>query len=224
MTRLDPFTHAFGDLAEKRFPDIRAEAETSHKETADLPQFAAMRAVQRVLADLESPEVFESEPEAAAGYLSAMFAAYRFWDGGRRLYSVSRAQVEKALTRETDRAAMPVPGGGCYFQLPERWFWSQTDADRPHEPVDGLFAIEGAHRREILVLVVLGLRADRPGFSQIAVTASPQALQRAADEARRPLFASTLDGGEAAGLKSLVIEADVLLLAQVALGLVNSAS
>lgn len=224
MTRLDPFTQAFAELAEERFPDIRAEAATSHKETADLPQFAAMRAVQRVLADLESPEVFESEPEAAAGYLAAMFTAYRFWDGGRRLYSVSRGQIEKALVDGIDPSTVTVPGGACYLQLPERWFWAQTDTDRPHEPVDGLFVIEGAHQREVIVLIVLGLRADRPGFSQIAVTASPQVLRRAADEARQPLFASTLDGGEAAGLKSLVTEADVLLLAQVALQLVSAES
>jgi len=224
MTRLDPFTHAFAGLAEERFPDIRAEAATSHKETADLPQFVAMRTVQRVLADLESPEVFESEPEAAAGYLAAMFAAYRFWDGGRRLYSVSRAQIEEALAGAIDPVPMPVPAGACYLQLPEQWFWSQTDVDRPHEPVDGLFVIEGAHQREVLVLIVLGLRADRPGFSQIVVTASPHILQRAADEARVPFFASTLDGGEAAGLKSLVTEADVLLLAQVALQLVSAES
>ena len=200
MSRLDPFTHAFADLAEQRFPEIREEAQISHRDTADLPQFAAMRATQHVLADLESPDVLDAEPEAAAGYLAAMFAAYRFWDAGRRLYSVSRARLEEALAGGADHGSIDVPGGACYVQLPERWIWATTASDRPHEPVDGFFVIQGAHGREVFVLTVLGLRADRPGFSQIALTASPQACARAADEARQPRFASTLDGGEAAGL------------------------
>ena len=114
-----------------------------------------------------------------------------------------------------------VPNGACYIQLPEQWFWAQIEPEQPHEPVDGLFVVEGAHRREFLILVVLGLRADRPGFSQVSLTVRPEDFSLVAEEARTPPFAPVLDGGDTAGLKSLVSEADVLLLAQLGLQVVS---
>ena len=71
--------------------------------------------------------------------------------------------------------------------------------------------------RELLVLAVLGLRPEREGFSQIAVAAPPEEVAGAARLARRPPFAPVLEGGERAGMKSLVSEAELLHLAHLAL-------
>ena len=72
--------------------------------------------------------------------------------------------------------------------------------------------------RELLVLAVLGLRPVRVGFSQISVAAPPLDVAGAARLVRRPLFAPVLEGGERAGMKSLVSDAELLHLTHLALG------
>ena len=222
MSRIEPFEHAFAAFATQHFAEIRDDASNQHKDTADLPQFASLGTVQRLLDELESPEALEGEPEAAAEYLAGLFVAFRFWEGGQRIFPVSRDRLEGLLEAPVSSDRVAVPDGACYVQLPEQWFWAQIEPEQPHEPVDGLFVAEGAGRREFFVLLVLGLRADRPGFSQVSLTARTEDFALAAEEARRPLFAPVLDGGDTAGLKSLVSEADVLLLVQLGLRVVSS--
>jgi hypothetical protein len=134
---------------------------------------------------------------------------------------VNRERLKGLLEALPRHDTITVPNGACYIQLPEQWFWAQIEPEQPHEPIDGLFVVEGAHRREFLILVVLGLRADRPGFSQVSLTVRPEDFSLVAEEARTPPFAPVLDGGDTAGLKSLVSEADVLLLAQLGLQVVS---
>jgi hypothetical protein len=217
VSRIDPFSHAFAALADARFPAIAEEADLERRDTADRPQFAALREVQHLLGELESPDVLERHPEAGGEYLTALYVAFRYWRAGTRLVAVSREQLTAAMTDPTPEAPPSVPHGACYLQLPERWFWAQIDPDEPHEPVDGLFAVEGRLGREISFLAVLGLRPDRPGFSQISLTAVPGDFVAAAGSARTPPFASTLDGGVAADLRSIITSAELLHLAALAL-------
>ncbi len=217
MTRIDPFDHAFAELAESRFPEVRAEAGREHRDTADRPQFAALRGVQHLLDEVESPDVLEAHPEAGAEYLNALYVAYRYWDAGRHTFPVSRDDLEAVLAGPSPGARAPVPHGACYLQLPERWFWAQIDPAEPHEPLDGLFVVMGARDREVVVLAVLGLRADRPGFSQVSVAAMPNDLPTAHESARDAIFGATLDGGTEAGLRSVTTPAELLHLAHLAL-------
>jgi len=221
MSRTNPFEHAFATFATRHFPEIRDDASSQLKDTADLPQFASLGTVQRLLDELESPEALETEPEAAAEYLAGLYVAFRFWDTGQSVLPVDRQRLEASFEAPERDRTITVPDGACYIQLPEQWFWAQIEPGQPHEPVDGLFLAKGAHRREFLILVVLGLRADRPGFSQVWLTARGEDFSLAAAEARTPPFAPVLEGGDTAGLKSLVSEADVLLLAQLALRAVS---
>ncbi|MGD8726050.1 MAG: hypothetical protein PVH40_00325 [Gemmatimonadales bacterium] len=221
MSRTSPFEHAFAALAAQHFAGIRQDASDQHKNTTDLPQFASLGTVQRLLDELHSPEALETEPEAAAEYLAGLYVAFRFWDADQPTFPVDRERLELALEQPLPATFPRVPDGACYLQLPERWFWAQVESDEPHEPIDGLFVVEGAYHREILLLVVLGLRSDRPGFSQVSLSARAEDLAQAADEARQPLFTPVLDGGKAAGLKSLVSEADVLVLAHLGLQTVS---
>ena len=117
-----------------------------------------------------------------------------------------------------DVGATPdVPHRACYLQLPERLFWARISDTAAPEPLDGLFLAAGPGDREITVLAVLGLRPERGGFSQIALTVPPEDLAQAKDFVRRPRFAPVLEGGERAGVKSLVSEAELLHLAHLAL-------
>lgn len=217
MSRLTPFDHAFADLAEERFPAVREEAGQSLKGMADRMRFATLSTVQRILADVESGELIEQDPQAADEYLTALYVAFRFWDAGRPIFPVGRDAIDAALTSDWEDALPRVPHGACYLQFQERWIWAQIAPDHPHEPLDGQFVVGGEHPPEITVLAVLGLRPERGGFSQITVTATPSEVISARQASRTPPFAPVLDGGERAGFKSVVTTGELLFLTQLAL-------
>lgn len=216
-SRVDPFDHAFAELADARFAAVRAEAAATRRDTSDRAQFATLSSVQRILADVESPEAIERDPAAAEAYLTILFVAYRYWDAGRALIPVTTEQVEQALGAETADEVPAVPHGACYLQLPERWCWAQVAPDAPHEPLDGLFAVATRGRDEVTVVAVLGLRPDRPGFSEVTVVARQADVAAARAQARTPPLAPVIDGGDSAGLKSVVTEGEVLHLTALAL-------
>lgn len=214
MTRLAPFDYAFADLAAEHFAAIREEAALLHKDTSDRAQFFALPTVQRVLAAIEAPDVLTEAPEAGPEYATLLYAAYRYWLGGQHLIAIT------APDAATSTADMPlsVPHGACYLQLPERRYWSQIAEGEPHEPLDGMFVAAGSDGREITVVAVLGLRADRGGFSEVSVTATPVEFAAAATELRSPAFAPLMEGGDRAGFKSVATTAELLHLTRLALG------
>lgn len=219
MTRLDAFTHAFGVLASDRFPEIRRDAEGEVRDTSDRSQFAALRSLQHLIGEVEDPGLVERDPEAAAEYLSALYVAYRFWDAGSHVMRIGRDELLDAIDGPSHDVPR-IPHGACYLQLPERWFWARIGPDEPHEPLDGIFVAEGNTGQELSVLAVLGLRADRPGFSQVTLTVSAADVATVHREVTTPPFAPTLDGGEAAGLKSVSTMGELLYLTRLALGAV----
>lgn len=221
MSRLHPFDHAFAELAEARFAQIRDEAHRERRDLRDRAQFASSPGVQRLLNEMESPELLAEHPEAAGEYMTVLYVAYRYWEVGCHTMTIPRQQLEAALSGTPATPQTSVPHGACYLQLPERLFWAQIDPDAAHEPLDGIFIVEDALGRDLSALAVLGLRADRPGFSQVALTAVPEDLHAAT--AANPDYSPTLDGGDAAGLKSVPTPAALLHLTRVALGAVSDA-
>lgn len=215
MTRLHPFEHAFGDLVATGFIEIREEALAARRDLKDRAHFVSTPGVQRLLNELESPDLLDAHPEAAGEYVTSLYVAFRFWDAGRHTVRPSRAYLEAAMASTVDRDRPRVPYGACYVQLPERWIWAQIDPDGPHEPLDGIFVVEDAMGRDLSILAVLGLREDRPGFSQVAIAAVPDDLRAAAAE--HPDFTPTLKGGDEAGLRSVTTAAGLLHLAALAL-------
>ncbi|MDH3291456.1 MAG: hypothetical protein OEO20_08880 [Gemmatimonadota bacterium] len=216
MNRLDAFTHAFGLLSADRFPEIHSDAKAEVRDTTDRSQFVALRSVQHLLGEVEHPALIERDPEAAAEYLNALFVTYRFWDVGSHVIQIARDALSAVLS--SPPSDMPeVPHGACYLLFPERWFWARIGPDEPHEPLDGIFMATGDNGREISVLAVLGLRADRPGFSQVTISVSTEEFVTVHPEVNTSPFAPTLDGGEAAGLKSVSTMGELLYLTRLAL-------
>jgi hypothetical protein len=206
MTRPHPFDVIHEALSEEWFAEVG--------EAAGRLPFQQLEPVQRVLSQL-APD------EAAAGavaeeYGTLLYAAHRFWSAGRPTVSLDRAAIERALEASVTGPTV-VPLGACYLQFPERLFWARIAPDASAEPLDGLFLAAGAEGREVTVLAVLGFRPERGGFSQVAVTAPAGDFARAGDFVRRPLFAPALEGGERAGVKSLLSEAELLHVASLAL-------
>ena len=215
MTRLTPFDHVFADLAATRFAALRDEAVARAADTSDLGRFAALPTAQRLLAEMETPDLVREHPEAAEQYVTALFVAYRFWDTGCRVTAVDRSALERAIARA---AAQPpvISFDTRYLQLPERWFWGRIGGTEPHEPLDGMFVVSGRNGAEVTVLAVFGLRADRAGFSQVAIRATADELPAASMQHRTPPFAPVIEGGRAAAIRSVVSPAELLALAAMA--------
>jgi hypothetical protein len=217
MTRPHPFDVIHDALSEAWFAEVG--------EPADRLPFQQREPVQRVLGQLAPGEA--AAGAAAEEYGTLLYVVHRFWRAGRPTIALDRAAVDemldeggKAVRRKggsEDSQLVTVPHGACYLQLPERLFWARIAPDATAEPLDGLFLAAGAEGREVTVLAVLGFRPERGGFSQVAVTAPPEDLARAAEFVRQPLFGAALEGGDRAGVKSLLSEAELLHLASLAL-------
>jgi len=212
VSRLHPFDVVSAGLPAEWFSEIR-EAEVQGRNPADRLQFHDLAPVRDVLRQL-SPPGAEAAGTTIAQYETLLYAVYRFWSAGSHSVALGREAVERPAPGDE---APAVPHGACYLQLPERWFWARIDDIAPPEPLDGLFIATAAGSREVTILAVLGLRPERGGLSQIAVTVPLEDLARAGDFVRHPLFAPVLEGGDRAGVKSLVSEAELLHLVHLAL-------
>lgn len=218
MSRLHPFDVLAAALPEDWFREVRA-ALGEGRDVTDHLQFHDLGAVRRVLQEI-APAGEEASGTTTAEYETLLYTVCRFWLAGRHSFELSREAVGRALARDAQAQSgnqPAVPHGACYLRFPERLFWARINDPTPPEPLDGMFVAAGAGGHEITVLAVLGLRPERGGFSQIAVTAPMADLLRAGSFVRRPLFAPVLEGGEQAGVKSLVSEAELLHLAHLAL-------
>jgi hypothetical protein len=219
MSRIHPFDVVSAGLPEEWFSDVRA-TEAQGRDPTDRLQFHELAPVRDILRPLSSPGA-EATATTIAQYETLLYAAYRFWSAGRHSAALGRERLGHALAAAGPTGVagrpLPVPHGACYVQVPERLFWARIDDTAPPEPLDGLFLATGVGSREMTILAVLGLRPERDGFSQIAVAVPPEDLAHAAEFARRPLFAPVLEGGDRAGVKSLVSEAELLHLTHLAL-------
>ena len=216
MSRPTPFDLLFGGRPDL-LAGLTAAATAAGRDPRDRAAFAAVPEVQRFLGELASPELVAQHPEATEEYLQLLHALYRFDAAGRRVVAPTRAQLDPWTRRLAPTTVPQVPGGACYIQLPDQRWWAQRAPDQPHEPMDGLFLITAPRGDEVTVLAVLGLRAGRDGLTQICVHAQPGDFVAARAMRREPPFAPLMDGGDAAGFRSVGTAAELLTLAHLAL-------
>lgn len=207
----------------RTFPEIRTDAERSRVEPLLRDQFnllaSAGEAVREVIPEDAPVEAFEQ-------YRSLLFHAFNFWRYGRRVYfvdpAVARYLVEaKPQLRGWD---LVLPHPAVYVQLPPNLFWGSVSPDSTPEPIDGFFVTAADVRdafdnpsRRLEILLVLGLRRNRAGFSVIPFDtetgpgiAAAWAESSGRDEGAD--FSSVLPGGEMAGLYSVLTVGEVLKL------------
>jgi len=224
--RLTPYELAFADtpFEAEGFPAIREEAEARGVDDTTPERFLLLAEVGRLLRELDAPGA-SLEP---MGML--LFHSYHFWREGKPVYVVE-PELARALPRMTlpaDAPAFGPPGPAGYIQLPRNLYWARVDEAAAPEPVDGLFwtmkGADGTSRtaERVDVLLALGLRPGRAGFSVIpvgeplygrslVVWASGKARPEGED------FANVLPGGELSGLFAVTTAAEALkLLALVA--------
>jgi hypothetical protein len=218
MSRLTPFDLIFDDGIEDRFRAVKTEAELAQRDFTDPAQFASLSTVQRLLTEIESPTLLEKSPLAAAEYLILLYAAFRFWEGGKQVTQVKvREWDERFIANFAISTSHTVASDPCYLQLPEQRFWAQIDSSAPHEPLDGCYVAMSRDGRQVVVVAILGLRKGRSGFSQVSLTVTPQELVAARAATRSPAFAPLMEGGGEAGFKSVGSQAELLVLTQLAL-------
>ncbi|MGH7580633.1 MAG: hypothetical protein ACREM9_10710 [Gemmatimonadales bacterium] len=206
MPRPTPFDLVFHRVAESSFPRIAASLEASGVDPADRDAFLMDREVITLLRDLR-PE--EGLGEAMDQMVALVHHAYLAWAAGAVTISVSRDAAEQLLDRTTPAAGDPNEVPAYYAQFPERMIWASVIEDEVPEPLDGVF-VSPVPGGDLRVLGIFGMRPDRPGFS--AVEASGARVEGLAREDGSPLFDPTLDGGAAAGLRSIIGEAELLEL------------
>ncbi len=196
--RLSPFELVFGRLADERFPALRTALDGV--EPTDRDAFIMTRDAIQLVRDLRPDDGIG---EAIDQLVALVHHAYLFWAAGRVVVDVDAGILDQAVTNGA------APAAAWYARFPERRVWAQVVEGAAHEPLDGCFAHPHAGD-SLRVLGVFGLHPDRPGFSVVeAVGPRPVRLAR---ESGEPLFAARMEGGVAAGLRSIAGEEELLEL------------
>ena len=234
VARLTPYELVFAEAGfENRiFPAVQEEAEANGDDPASRERFAFLSLAGDALRDIIPPD---APREAMEQHRALLYHSFNFWRFGRRFYllekPVARYLVESRPALSDWELTLPHPA--VYVQLPANLFWASIAHDAQPEPVDGFFAVEshgvdplGPAYRSIQVLMVLGIRRERAGFSIIPfdVEVGPGMDTDWADAPARDGgdFSSVLPGGDTAGLYSILTTGEALKLLARALWYVHT--
>lgn len=208
--RFTPYELVFegGALADQRFASVAREAERRMISEARRDEFARLDAVAALIAQLVPDD---ADAAALDRSLDFIFHCYHFWRAGCPLYAVSEAAVRDLIEAPPDITGWrPNPSPSeVYLELPRSLFWAAAGGDEPPEPAEGMFVRMGD---TIDCLVILGMRAGRPGFSVAAAGAGASPSERHSLEGPDS-FQSEIPGAELAGLYSLGNASEAPLLA-----------
>ncbi|MDZ4674756.1 MAG: hypothetical protein SGI84_09890 [Gemmatimonadota bacterium] len=203
-TRLSPFELALGPFAPDRLGEVHRALAAAEVDPFDRDAWAISQAGAALLHELR-PE--SGLGEAVAELVALAHAGFLFWQQGQQVRSLSRPSLD-ALVSGAPAATPSRSPSAYYLQLPPRRVWGTPVEGEPPEPLDGWFA--QAQRDHLALVAVFGLLPGRPGFT-VAHTDGPVPGPLAREDGS-PLFASTLEGGTAAGLWSLVGQRELLEL------------
>lgn len=201
--RITPFEVAFG---ERRFSqqDFPALAEESERRGASTWRYDRFTHLERVAALLEQLLPEDAEPAAVDQYIRILYHCYHFWKAGCPIFAFEAAVLRSLIEEPPDLREWPfrLPAPSLYVELPKNLFWAQVAESGPPEPVEGMFVARESDgtANEADVLIVLGLRSDRPGFSVAGLRLDPDRARRLDEPAN---FESDIPGAEQAGLYSL---------------------
>lgn len=223
--RLTPYEIAFASAGFESgvFPRLLAEMEERGVEAAARERFAFLSVGGEAIREMVPPE---APPEALEQHRALLFHAFNFWRFGRRVYlldaPVARFLVEAAPSLTEWDFVLPHPA--LYLQLPANLFWASVTPDATPEPVDGFFVTAataddplGPAYQRLEVLMVLGIRRDRAGFSvipfgtEVGSGIAPVWAEASGREGGRD-FENVLPGGEIAGLYSILTTTEAIKL------------
>jgi len=206
MPRATPFDLVFQPAAATSFPRIAASLASAGLDPADRDAFLLDREVITLLRDLRPDEGLG---EAMDQMVALVHHAYLSWAAGGVTIPIGRETAEELLDQVLPDGDDSRDLAAYYAQFPERMIWARVIEDDAPEPLDGMF-VSRDPLGLLRVLGIFGLRPDRPGFSAVEAT-GPRAA-RLTREDGTALFAPTLPGAAAAGLRSITGEEELLEL------------
>ena len=204
-----------GSYADERFPLIRAEAETRGAGLNDPHGFALLSEAGAVLREIRGEG---DDPHLIHQYGALLFHVFHFWGEGCPLYLLeTRAMRFLADTGPPEGTWSPaLPGRAGYVQLPQHLIWTHGGEGIAPESLDGFFW-SMPEAADLSLLVVMGIRKDRPGVAVVPLPVLP--LKAAGEWATLQVrsegrdFSTALPGAELEGLYSLEAGAEVVKLA-----------
>lgn len=158
-------------FADERFPLIEEEAKERKTSLDDPESFALLSQVGAILRTIRGEE---DDPRLIHQFGILLFHAYHFWKAGLPFLQletgVVRYLVEGGPGSGGWSASSPGPAGYC--QLPQHLVWVSGGEDSPPESIDGFFwsLPDG---KSLALLIVMGIRKDRPGLSVVPLPALP---------------------------------------------------
>jgi hypothetical protein len=188
------------------FPRIAASMASAGRDPADRDAFLMDREVITLLRDLRPDEGLG---EAMDQMVALVHHAYLTWAAGGVTIPIDRDAAAELLDVVLPDGDEPRDLAAYYAQFPERMIWARVIENDAPEPLDGVF-VSHDPLGSLRVLGIFGLRPDRPGFS--AVEAVGPRAARLTREDGTALFAPTLPGAAAAGLRSIIGEEELLEL------------
>ena len=226
--RRTPYEIVFAESIDDRlFPPIAEEAEARGLPVHDPERFLFLSSVGQLLRRIAGEEVApgEAAPEEPGEELRQhgrlLYHAFHFWRSGKSLFTADEAlcrHLVDDVTAVGDWEMRAIHPAG-YLQLPRNLFWAAPAPGLPPEPADGLFWTMTEARADepatLQVLVALGVRPDRAGFSIVPAEGTLDDERHWAEARGRPEgndFESTLPGGELDRLYSIETAAEVLKL------------
>lgn len=238
--RLTPYDLAFGreGLDDRLFPPIAEEADARGLPLHEPERFLFLGSVGQLLRAVagggEEGAGAEDAPRGEMGeemlqHGRLLFHAFHHWRAGRHTLAVDEVSLRGLLNGQGQvhegapaggpygdwRLRTPYPAG--YLQLPPNLVWAAHAEGMRPEPVDGFFwTLLREGPPALHLLLALGVREDRPGFSVIPATGIPDTEPHWAEVDGRPAgtdFETTLPGGEMERLYSIETAAEILKLA-----------
>lgn len=204
--RPTPFSLVFDNIAPEQFPAIRQQLVARGVDPRDRDAFLMVPEVAALIRMLRPAD---GVGEGMDQLVAFTHHAWLYWLDEQPLVDLDEAGLEALLAPQQAGAGARPARSAWYVRVPERRVWARVLEDQAHEPLDGCFVHTGP-AEHLRVLGVFGLHPDRGGFSAVETEGPrPGELQR--DDRSAP-FSTTLPGGAAAGLYSLVGAEELLAL------------
>jgi hypothetical protein len=236
-TRPSPYAMVFGHEAmdDRLFPPIAEEARARDLPLDDPERFIFLGSVGRLLQAIAGGAAEGGAGDASAGdappddargealrqHGRLLFHAFHFWQAGKHSETLDEGRVRHLLddVATVGDWELRTPASSGYLRLPRNLIWAAPAPGAVPEPADGFFwtRVKPPEAPASLhVLLALGVRPDRPGFSVVATTGVLDDVPHWADVEGRPEggdFSTTLPGGELDRLYSVETAAELLKLA-----------
>ena len=203
--RPTPYGLVFGALGPERFPAVEGVVRAAGYDPRDRDGFVLVQEAVELLRILRPDEGVGGAIDELVGFTHA---AFLFWRDGERVVELDREALDRVLNDSPTTGGAPAEAASYSLQLPSARIWGEPLAGQPPEPLDGGFVrmtSEGAR-----VLAVFGFHPGRGGFT--AVEVEGRRPGRLARVDRTTTFASRLDGGAPAGLRSVAGPEELLEL------------